>query len=214
MKNPKLHHLAEMPRRIPLPPNEFGLKSEDYNTKIAAAVLKSNSTVVLENLSNNRLLCRYKNKFMLIDSTNIKVLYYMHFKIKYFNFLKRNITCEVLHWKNRAQLLFGLSNLSSHVFFKYLLPINGIIMTDYLHTEFGEYFWVRRIGEAFDFNLNVYYLNLLPVSKTVNQELIQLKDVYDLMQLTNPDNNIDRSPWGDERKHEGRRILISQFPIS
>lgn len=210
MKHSKTHYLGEMPRRIPLPDNEFGLKTDSYNRRIATAVKNNPQTVVLETFPHNRLLCKYKNKFMVLDTDRTVILYYMHYRIGYNSFLKQYITCEVLHWKNRGQYMAGLSNISSHVFFKYLLPINGTVMSDHLHTEFSESFWVRRIEEAFGLNLNVYYLNILPVSSTINREIIRLDSIDDFLELTNPDNRVNRSPWEVERKYEGRRILISQ----
>ena len=185
-----------MPRRITLPPNEFGLKNEQFNTRIASAMLKHAS--VLEYFQNDLALYKYKNKILLVDKYNIRTLYYLRYKISYISYLNEHVSTAVLHWKNRYQYLVGLSDIAYLVFFKYLLPNTGIVMTDNLHTEPGEIFWLKLIDKSIEKGYYVYNLNLLPVDKDNNRELIQISDMNDVLHLGN---------------NEDRRVLISLKPL-
>jgi len=212
MSNLKRQSLFEMPRRIPLPDNEFGLKNTAHNKKIANSIMLNKNAVVLEEFTYHRKLYKYKNKFALIDTDNAVLLYYMRYQNQYIKYLQAEVTSEVLLWKNRSQYLVGLTNITSRVFFEYLLPINGIIMTDTLHTEPGELFWLKRIEEALSKKLYVYYINLLPVDQNTNREIVRINDILDILYLSG--DNVMKNPWGNEEKYEASRILISINELS
>lgn len=200
--------LAELPKRIELSPDEFGLKNVEYNYRVASSILKHPQKTLVETYPRQRNLYRYQNRFILIDEESVMVLYYLSWKEEFFKILNTTVTTEVLHWRNRGQTMMGFANLTRHVFFDLLLPLRGAVLSDSLHTPSGEAFWVKIIEESFDRNLGVYYLNFLPVNTHVNREIIQLHDKNDFLDLTNPTNSVVRAPWGGHEKFEARRFLI------
>jgi hypothetical protein len=117
-----------------------------------------------------------------------------------------------LHWRDRG--LFETTELSSHVFFDLLMPIHGNVMTDSLHTGPGERFWLRRIDDAFNRNLNVYCVYLIPTDNSPRKIVKATSKLSFNSLLITSDSDLSRSPWGDEDKFEARRVLISQTPLN
>lgn len=210
---PKKKILQELPRRIQLPPDEFGLKNEKYNSRIVSTILAAKNKSMIESFGDGRDLWRYKNKFILIDSRLQQVLYYLSWREEHYNFFDRMVATEVLHWRNRGQYMMGLSNLTQHVFFDLLLPLYGAILSDRLHTSYSEAFWVKMIEAAFNRDIAVYYVNFIAVSSNINREIIRLYDRNDFLNLVNPNNPIVREPWGNDEKYESRKFLLTLEPL-
>jgi hypothetical protein len=49
--------------------------------------------------------------------------------------------------------------LPKDCFFKYVVQIEDVVLTDSIQTWDGKEFWLRRLKESFDMNLFVYYIN-------------------------------------------------------
>ena len=207
----KRHYISEMPRRIdPLDP-ELGFKDLNLNRRIASGVLESSNKIQIKQFNNGLVLYRIANKFVLIDPFRVTVVYYLAWKTKFFKYLNTKVVSTVLHWRDRP--IPGQIGLTSWVFFDLLLPIEGAIMTDIKHSSPGEAFWVRRIEEALEKNLYVYYLDLLPSDEATNRQLLRIKDSLHLYHLLIPNVDDKTQPWGDTTKFEGRRIIISNKQI-
>lgn len=54
------------------------------------------------------------------------------------------------------------TNITAYVFFKQLLPKLGTLASDFQQTDLGRQFWIRRISEAWQIKLNVYFVSIQP----------------------------------------------------
>jgi hypothetical protein len=207
----KKFKICEMPRRIyPVDP-DLGFTVEKNNRDLASEIIKSKNTIQLESTKLGNILYKYGNKFVLVDPYRMMVLYYLSWKDKYYKYLNSTVSQEVLHWRDRG--LYETIDLSSHVFFDLLLPIHGKIMTDFIHTNSGERFWLRRINETFNKNLHIYCIYFLQTTDS-SRKIVKVKDDLSFKSLLiSPDNKLSNNPWGYDNKFEARRILITQEPL-
>ena len=93
----------------------------------------------------------------------------------------------------------GLRRFAPWVFWSFLLPINGNILSDSVQSRDGKYFWESRLVEAFERNLNVYVLGI--TDKHLVVELIPVSMLKEI--LTYYTNDPD---W----RGQYYRILISK----
>lgn len=195
--------LNEMPRRVYPVDDELGFKENSNNYKLAKLVIQSKKSILLETTELGNKLYKHGNKFLLVDPFRVRLLYYLKWKEKFYNLINKTVTQEILHWRDRG--LFEIRNLTSHIYFDLLLPINNIIMTDYIHTKPGENFWLKLTDDAFDRNMYVYTVNF-----SYNQ-LVHIKNKLEFNSLIIYDKeNLLNNVWGDEKKFEARRIIISK----
>jgi hypothetical protein len=207
MKSKRLR-IMEMPRRVSPDDPDLGFSTELTNTQLATEILKSSDAVLIETSALGNKLFRVRNKFALVDPHRVRLLYYMSWVDCYYKFLNITVAQEVFHWKDRG--VFENRNLTAHVYFDLLLPVNQVIMTDSEHTGPGEGFWLKAIDEAFDRGLNIYYINFMQTPQHSTRKIVKIKDKFEFTGLLVDPINIHQRPWGYEMKFEGRRILISE----
>lgn len=205
-KTPKFH-LSEMPREIYPADDQLGFRESRENTKLAQGILKSSKSILVEVTDLGNRLYKNGNKFILVDSHNVKVLYYIKWQDVYVNLINKQVSKINLHWRDRR--IFESRNLSTHVFFDLLLPINGSIMTDYKQTEHGRNFWFKVIDESLNRKLNVLVVNFLQTDQNNKNQIIPIKNRMDFHSLLISDGE-GNSPWGRQQKFEARRIIISE----
>lgn len=199
--------LTEMPRRMIPSDEDLGFRHQKNNQDLVTDVIKSKRSVLIETTHLGNQLFKNGNKFILIDPYRVQVLYYLKWSEVYYKLLDTKVTQEVLHWRDRN--LFETRNLTSHVFFDLLLPINNVVMTDFKHTNPGERFWLRVVDEAFDRGLYVYTVDF-----NINR-LVRINDKLDFSALLIPkDEKTSKNPWGDLSKFEARRVIISSNVLS
>lgn len=196
-----------MPRRIVPMNDELGFKHYQNNRELATEILKSKKSILIETTQLGNQLFRNGNRFILIDPHRIQVLYYLKWKQKYYNLLKTTVSQEIIHWRDRG--IFETRNLTSHVYLDLLLPINNVIMSDFLHTNPAERFWLKLVDEAFDREFGVYSLNFN------RQQLIHLTSKLDFNSLLiSKDEKTSKNPWGNKVKFEAHRIIISKIHLT
>jgi hypothetical protein len=205
MNRPKFG-IGESPQRIKPPNPELGFDVDRNNRELASEILRSNRASVVHTTQMGNLLYKYGNRFILVDPHQAVVLYYMKWTDEYYSLLGTTVTREVLHWRNRG--VFESRNLTSQVFFDLLLPIHGCVMTDIVHTEPGEGFWLRMIDEAFDRGLYIYNIDFLQGKMRSTPEVKLLANKMEFHSLLIM-NSAAQSPWGGEHKFNARRIVIS-----
>lgn len=97
-------------------------------------------------LHNNTLFC--------LDTSINRVTYEMQFK------LGKNIKLGQYVWQASVWRNLSVPNTlgwPEKIFFEYLLPTYHVIITDSQQSFDGRKFWMNRIANAFNRNLNVYY---------------------------------------------------------
>lgn len=198
--------LTELPqRRYPVDPN-LGFMDNRHNYRLAKTVIKSSKKKLVKDYGADRYLYKFGNKFILVDEYNRRVLYYCGYKQKYYKFLNKIVTSEILHWRDRT--VFGLGNTSEYVYLDLLLPLTGVLMSDHEHTMPGERFWSRLIETALSRRLLVYFINFTPVNPTINREIIYIGSESDLRQL-----ELDGAVHGVESSYRSKRWIISVDPL-
>jgi hypothetical protein len=212
MKHRKFN-LSESPRNIEPKDSNLGFTVTADNEKLALAILNNKKAIKIEHTNLGNILYRYGNKFILVDPFYKKVVYYLSWNDRYFKIIDAVVSQEVLHWRDSNS--FEYRNLSAHVFFDLLLPIHGKILTDHLHTSAGQRFWLRRIDEAFDRKLHVYCVYFLPTEHQSHKRIAKVNDKIAFNSLLIPyDSWLSHNPWGNQKKFEARRILISETTLN
>lgn len=186
-------------------PMEFGLDDEGTNIKLAKEWLADKRKQPLEQLGNGQYtLYELPRAFILVDHEDPdqpKLVYAMQYKLAFHKFIGRQCAQQIAVWKDAtATVTRGMAN---HIFTDHLLQRYKSVITDAMQTPDGQRFWDERISEAIADGYYVYYVNLLPV-----REILQLKNVNQYKQLR---GNVDI--WGDETKHQARRIIITTSPM-
>jgi hypothetical protein len=176
------------------------------NKKHALAFLKDTDRELVQEYTNDVNLYEIGNRFILIDEKRVRVLYYMEWKEIFHKFVNHKAASQVLVWRDKS--VPGYTNVAAQIFFDYLLPKFSVVITDALQSPDGQNFWIRRVSDAFERGLNVYYLGLLPTSKEINRELIKINSSDDFENL-----NAEKNFWGETEKFKARKILISNIEI-
>jgi hypothetical protein len=199
--------IVENPQRIPalkLPQFE-DLRS---NKKLAKKILLWTPTAkLIETTSTGvKLYQQSKDKeteIYGIDEEDGLIVYYVRYEVQKADFIDVNWVTQVLVWRGRLSSP-KTEGLPKHVFFDYVFPTEGVVVTDSQQTENGEEFWQRRIPDAFAKHLNVYLIDFH--KKTV----VKLKTKDDYAKLLNTKND----PWGATAWHKGIRLAISDFDLA
>lgn len=201
----KLEELFESPQNTFI--TNFVLDDRRANALETKKLLDDSRKIPLAAFKNGtHTLYEIGHKFLLVDHTNPNIaytVYYMKFEVKFNSFLDRQVVQQVMVWADPINSN-SEGSIPKHIFFEYLLPRYKTIITDSQQTEDGQRFWGRRVANAFDKGLFVYYVNLLP-----NREIVQIKTVQEFKMLAQ-----NKEIWGDEQKHQARRIVIASTPIA
>lgn len=184
--------LFEMPEMIG--DEDFGLGSAKINGEMANSFLHDGETTKL-GVVNGFSLYKQGNRFALItDTEEPHIMYYMKYEINHINTLNCDAAQQIAVWKEHG----GETNdIASKMFFDYLLPMVGCIVTDLYQTTYGMRFWLDRIADAFKLNLNVLYID------TNINNITQIKDMPHLKSLQN-------EIWGGGEQYQSRRVVIAK----
>lgn len=193
--------LNEMPQLVP--PVEFGLDNLNYNKQLLSKYLLDHDIKLLsDKFDKGSKLYKLKNKIFLVYNDQIK--YFVQFDVNYIGFLKSRVITQVKLWRSIVQSPDAI-NFPTYMFFHYLLPITGIILTDKQQTEEGSRFWGDRIFQAIDLNYFVYYINLL----APNKELIKIDSVDDYQSIF-----IDKDLLNTPEANKAKGLIISKSMLN
>lgn len=197
--------LFEMPKSIE--PTEFNLNDELINRRIALELLKNKRKRELEKVGPNTLY-EIGRKIALLDAENKRVLYYVQWNEVFHKLIGKTGAAQIAVWRNRTKAVVP-ATLATRVFFDYLLPKYGVMITDALQTPDGKEFWVRRVTDAFARGLHVYYINLMGAKGGTSPELIEIHNGEEFDELER-----DRKFWGSTELFRARKILITQDKLN
>lgn len=197
--------LFEMPQSIA--PTNFNLDLPAVNRRKANELLKSSEKDLVKSFSPKVNLYEVGRQFALIDEERRKILYYMGWKEILHKFVNHRAACQIAVWRDVD--VPGYEDVAKEIFFDELLPKYGVIITDAMQTEDGRNFWVRRIGNAFNKGLNVYYLNLMQAEGGVDRELIKIDSNLDFVKLAD-----EKDFWGTESKYKARKLIIASVDLT
>jgi hypothetical protein len=179
--------LFEMPEIIGN--EDFGLDSKKINADIATYILNDASTVKVGDIKGHTLY-KCDNKYAIIE--NDMVVYYVKYEISHIKLLKSDAIQQVALWRDIDS---EYNDVASVIFFDYLLPMTGCMVTDLYQTEYGQRFWESRVNDAFKKSLNVLYVD------TTSGNIVKMKDIAHLRELKD-------EIWGDGEQYQHRRVVI------
>lgn len=186
--------LFEMPEMIG--DEDFGLESDVINKEMAQSFLRDKDTQNLGKLKNHTLY-KQNNRLALIDTTvgeTPHILYYLKYEINHLNILNCDAAQQVAVWKEHG----GETNdIASEMFFTFLLPLVGCIVTDLYQTTYGKRFWLDRVADAIKIGLKVLYIN------TDTNKITTINDMNKLKSL-------QKEIWGDGEQYQHRRVVIAK----
>lgn len=126
--------------------------------------------------------------------------YYVRWEQQNANFIDTDWATQVLVWAGVSPFTKGLPD---EVFYNYVLPETGTVVSDSEQSARGEHFWQRMIAMAF--KNSKYKIYLVDFHKKAVKRIKAYSDYVKLYH--SPD-----SPWGDKRGfHNGLRIAISDY---
>ena len=124
--------------------------------------------------------------------------YYVRWERQDAYFIDTDWATQVLVWAGVSPFTKGLPD---KVFYDYVLPETGTVVSDSEQSARGEHFWQRMIAMAFeDTKYKVYLIDF-------NKKIVKRINKYDdyVKLYHSPD-----SPWGNKKGfHNGLRIAIS-----
>lgn len=199
--------LTEAPQQIqPLKLNR--LENPRENIKLAKKIIKYSPEAKLLEITSTgiklfELVANKEHEIFAIDDDGPQIAYYVRFEVQAADFIDLDWVTQVLVWKSTI-LSPKSEGLAKYVFFKYVVPLTGTVVSDGLQTPDGERFWKYRIPDAFTSSkYKVYLLNFN--DKTVRR----IKTINDYKKLI----YTDKDPWGPTGYHKGLRLAISDHDL-
>ena len=182
-------------------PQEFNLDDESVNIKTGKELMNDSRKEAIKAIGDYTLYA-FPRAYALIHNDSKYVAYLMKYEVNFHKFLQRQCASQVLVW--RAPVRREAIDLARYIFWSHLLPSYKTIITDSVQTPDGERFWGNRLTEAFANGIYVYYVSFIP-----NREVIQIHNENEFLKI-----RTDKDIWGDESKHQGRRIIITSKELS
>lgn len=195
----EMQDLFEMPEIIP--DTEFGLDIPKINVSQARKYISYKLPII--DVINGNKLYKNGNELILIDETNEDVptiLYFVKYVVKKIHYIQSQSAQQIVVWRTPSRKADGVSK---DVFFKYILPITGCIVTDVYQTNAGKRFWEARLHDAWESGLNVYFIDIMPP----NRKIIPIRNYNELYALKD-------QIWGDGNKYHERRVIITNFNVN
>lgn len=181
-------------------PTEFNMDDEEENKNLANKLLKDSRIRTLDNIDSHATLYRTGNTIFLYHKKAEKIIFCLTFKItSYRKHIGRVLQTRGL-WSSR--LYRQTEGLTRKVFFEYLLPETGTVITDSEQTDLGARYWGQKIAEALRMNKHVNYIDFN------TNKVKKIQSIEDLENILKTDK-----PWGRSEKYKARRFLISEKPL-
>lgn len=192
------HLIKEMSPPQLIGDQEFGLDNPTKLSNITYKFLHNNEKKLMRSINKDIKLYKLRNQFILIDEKQPTLLYIARYKTDYSNLIGTKYALQFMIWKG-SYSPSQTKNISKNIFFNYILPLEGSILTDSQHTDLGKRFWLNRIGDAFSLKLNVYYVDF-------NRHILRkINNDNELNSLIAKDQI-----WGHDIEFGGQRMLITK----
>lgn len=173
------------------------LTNSIQNNQLYNKLLNNAHRKLYKILNDDAKIYTLGQKIFCLNHKRKKITYYMEFKKSYSNIIGNHVQQAFL-WSvdnNDYEL-----NLPTTIFWEYLLPKYGSILTDSKHSWDGRRFWKRQINRALHTSgVYVYYVDF------GTREVYEINDEIDWEIFEDRGIGV----WDIGPKYEMRRILIS-----
>jgi hypothetical protein len=196
--------INESPQTIIDIGDEHPLNDKLGNIKLARKLQSNNKKVLIKELAPGINFYQLPENYFVLDETNYnvpRVIYFVWYKLQNLGYIAKQAACQILVWRTSGYPI-TLRGFAQHIFFDYILPKTGTIVTDYQQTSKGRGFWGDRIGEALNIGKYVYYVNFQP--DRIIKQIINIRELEDLSDIA----------YGDHQKYRQRRLIITNQPIN
>jgi hypothetical protein len=126
-----------------------------------------------------------------------RLSYFVRFEEKRFPLTKDRYVTQIAVEADRVTAPTGVA---SYVFFEYLLPMHGAVMTDNAQTRLGKIFWQRQVKLAIERGDAVFFID------TTNRVA---RKIFDRQSY----DNAARDAYGTLDRHRNLRLLITTKPL-
>jgi hypothetical protein len=202
----EIFELNESPLRIaPVIMNK--LESPHENKKLFKTIEQNRSKQFVGNYNEHvelwKIVKGRETEIFGLVKEDSYVGYYVRWEQQDASFIDTDWSTQVLVWAGVSPFTKGLPD---SVFFDYVLPDTGTVVSDGEQSARGEHFWQRMIATAF--KNTKYKIYLVDFNKKSVKRIAKYQDYEKLYH--SPD-----SPWGNKRGyHNGLRIAISDYDFT
>lgn len=183
--------LLEQPQIVD--PEDFGMKNGATNKNLYDYLMKKNAQLLF--IHNGLKVYHWKSfYFATNDSKTTPISYFIKTKHSFLNAVGEMAITQKSLWSDRSILAYDLAKI---VFWDHLFKKTHLVMSDSFQTEYGQHFWIRRVKEAFDKNLNVYILK-----DNDKRYLEKLDSIVDF-------NANQHKIWGSNNSFQQHKLIIT-----
>jgi hypothetical protein len=191
----KLEELFEEPLNIE-DIDYFYLNDYDKNKEAYRKLNNDKYKAFVKQLADQADLFKKDTKYFCLDRKLERITYYVRYKVNR-NKTLGDFVWQSLVWADPVSEKY-LQNLPADVFFDIILPKTDTIITDSEQTFHGKRFWQRRISDAFNKKLNVYFYDFK------YNKLIKIENEVEFFHIQKTEEI-----WGPSNLHKMKRIVIS-----
>lgn len=184
-------YLFEMPEMIG--GEDFGLESDKINHEMAGSFIRDKSTIKVGDINGHQLY-KCDNRYAVIEDDNgtPTIKYLVKYEINHISLIGKDAVQQVALWRDTDS---QYNNIANKIFFDYILPQTGCIVTDLYQTEYGQRFWDSRVKDALKLGHEVYFIDS-------NVKSIDKIESYSMLR------ELKSHIWGNGDQYQHRRIII------
>lgn len=186
--------LTEMPKLIP-PLKGHELNDASMNGQWYKDFDRDKYKKLIVVLNDHAIVSKDGTTFFCLDSDTKRVTYYLKYEVAKHSQLGQYVWQSMVWTDLNCDYIRGFPQ---KIFFDFLLPKYGCIVTDSEQTWYGQRFWQLRISEALKKGLFVYYFDFKL------KQLVQVNDWAEFEQIEK-----DHDVWGPHTQNEFKRMIIS-----
>lgn len=177
---------------------DFGLNDPNQNRSFFEELMRNKRKKEVASYDDGKaILYQLGYKLILVNKIDMKVEYFVQYKIEYYKTLESRACTQIKVWRKSPSIY--AKDLAKDIFFNNLLKIEGIMMTDIQQTDAGKRFWENRISEAFSQKLFVYYVDFN------SKKLENLENYNEFVRFMN-----EKTVYGFTHANQAKRLIISE----
>ena len=191
-----MEELNETPKLMPNSSEIWEyLESDASNVIFGAKLHKKKVETILE--SDDEIMFRtgdLMNGYIVrLDKHNNKISFFVRYVGGKFGVFTNRVT-QLLVWRKQ-----GSRPITTFIFFNYLLPKFGAVMSDDTHTEDGQKFWLSMMSEA---KARKHGVGVYDVNRRQYNKFDGTGSITDWAHNT--------GAWGETNKHKSYRFVIEK----